>query len=288
MTIFTKRRNAALSAIACTCATGTLLIGIQSAAAGNGNVTCTDVFAGTATNVIVPHDNFCDLSGATVTYDVIVEHDAGLFAEGLTVGHDIRLAQGDFSELGGTTVGHDVTMGRGGEIHLERTTIGGSLDALAPDSVQTGGNGPDTPGGPVRIAGDLTINGTPDSDFAFDGLCSLNVGHDVRIVNRTVNFGIGFGDNCSGRQQNTVGHDLIFSNDSAEIGFFGPSVIEVGGNTVGHDLVFTHNTADPGGYLEVSDNQVAGNAICEANSPAVGSPESSDGPNIVAGKNTCG
>jgi hypothetical protein len=144
--------------------------------------------------------------------------------------------------------------------------------------VQTGGSGQ------VRIGRDLTITGTPDSDFAFDGLCSLEVGHDVRIVDRTVNLGIGFGDNCG----NTVGHDLVFANDSAEIGFFGPSVIEVGNNTVGHDLVFTHNTAAPGGYLEVSDNQVGGNAICEANSPAVGSPEPQDGPNIVAGKNTCG
>lgn len=264
------------------------LVSIQGAAAGNGNVTCTEAFAGTAVNVIVPHDNGCDLSGATVTHDVIVEHDAGLVAYGLMVGHDVRLAQGDYLELGGTTVGRDVNVGTGGEVHLERTTIGGSLDALAPDTVQTGSNGPDTAGGPVRIARDLTIKGTPDSDFAFDGLCSLNVGHDVMIVDRTVNFGIGFGDNCSGREPNTVGHDLILTNDSAVSSFFGPSPIEVGGNTVGHDLVFTHNTADPGGYLEVSDNQVAGNAICEANSPAVGSPEPSDGPNVVAGKNTCG
>jgi hypothetical protein len=278
------KRTLGLAALAM----GVLLVGIQSAAAGNGNVTCRDAFAGTATNVIVPHDNGCDLSGATVTRDVIVEHDAGLVAYGLMVGHDVRLAQGDYLELGGTTVGRDVNVGTGGEVHLERTTIGGSLDALAPDTVQTGSNGPDTAGGPVRIARDLTIKGTPDSDFAFDGLCSLNVGHDVRIVDRTVNFGIGFGDNCSGREPNTVGHDLILTHDSAVSSFFGPSVIEVGGNTIGHDLVFTHNTTDPGGYLEVSDNQVAGNAICEANSPAVGSPEPSDGPNIVAGKNTCG
>jgi hypothetical protein len=282
-------RKKALVVLACFGALlAVLLVSIPSAAAGNGNVTCTDAFAGTAVNVIVPHDNGCDLSGARVTQDVIVEHDAGLVAYGLMVGHDVRLAQGDYLELGGTTVGRDVNVGTGGEVHLERTTIGGSLDALAPDTVQTGSNGPDTAGGPVRIARDLTINGTPDSDFAFDGLCSLNVGHDVRIVDRTVNFGIGFGDNCSGREPNTVGHDLILTNDSAVSSFFGPSPIEVGGNTVGHDLVFTHNTADPGGYLEVSDNQVAGNAICEANSPAVGSPEPQDGPNIVAGKNTCG
>ena len=278
------KRTLALAALA----SGVLLVGIQSAAAGSADVTCTDAFAGTATNVIVPHDNFCDLSGATVTHDVIVEHDAGLFAEGLTVGHDVGLAQESFSELGGTVVGHDVNVGRNGEIHLARTTIGRSLDALAPASVQTGQIGSDSAPGPVRIAHDLTIKGTPDSDFAFDGLCFLNVGHDVRIVDRAVNFGIGFGDNCAGREPNTVGHDLVFTHDSAVSSFFGPSVIEVGNNTVGHDLVFTHNTADPGGYLEVSDNQVAGNAICEANSPAVGSPESSDGPNIVAGKNTCG
>jgi len=278
------RRTLVLAALAA----GVLLVGIQSAAAGNGNVTCTDAFAGTATNVIVPHDNFCDLSGATVTHDVIVEHDAGVFAEGLTVGHDIRMAQGDELELGGTTVGHDVKAGEGGNIHLERTTIGGSLDALAPDSVQTGMNGPDSPGGPVRIARDLTIHGSPDGDFIFDGMCSLIVGHDVRIVDRTVNLGIGFGDNCRGSEQpNTVGHDLVVTHDSAESGFFGPSSIEIGNNTVGHDLVFTHNTAAPGGYLEVADNHVGGNAICEANSPPAGK-DASDGPNVVAGKNTCG
>jgi hypothetical protein len=280
------RRTLVLAALAA----GVMLVGIQSAAAGNGDVTCTDAFAGTATNVIVPHDNGCDLSGATVTHDVIVEHDAGLFAEGLTVGHDIRMAQADDLELGGTTVGNDVKVGAGGNIHLERTTIGGSLDALAPDTVQTGRNGPDSPGGPVRIARDLTITGSPGGDFVFDGMCSLSVGHDVRIVDRTVNLGIGFGDNCAfvGEEPNTVGHDLVFAHDSAESGFFGPSSIEVGDNTVGHDLVFTHNTAVPGGYLEVADNHVGGNAICEANSPAVGSPEPFDGPNVVAGKNTCG
>ena len=46
------RRTLVLAALAA----GVLLVGIQSAAAGNGNVTCTDAFAGTATNVIVPHD----------------------------------------------------------------------------------------------------------------------------------------------------------------------------------------------------------------------------------------
>jgi hypothetical protein len=287
MTTSTKWRKVALSAVACLFVTGVLLVGIQSAAAGDGSVTCTDAFAGTAINVIVPHDNACDLSGATVTNDVIVEHDAGLFGEGVTVGHDIRLDHDSYLELGGASVGNDVR-GTITEFHLERTTIGGSLVALKPLTVQTGHNGPDSPGGPVRIGRDLVVTGSPDEDFVFDGMCSLNIGHDARIVDRTVNFGIGFGDHCAGREPNTVGHDLVFTNDSAEIGFFGPSVIEVGNNTVGHDLVFTHNTAAPGGYLEVSDNQVGGNAICEANSPAVGSPEPQDGPNIVAGKNTCG
>jgi len=45
---------------------------------------------------------------------------------------------------------------------------------------------------------------------------------------------------------------------------------------------------EDGGEVRGGYDGEGGNAICEANSPAVGSPEPLDGPNVVAGKNTCG
>ena len=259
------------------------------AAAPGPTVVCTDAFSGTAYNVVVPDENGCDLSGATVTNDVTVGRDSGIFAEGLSVGHDIVLTGPGDLELGGATVGHDVQTVES-DIHLERTTIGHDLIAVKPFTVQTGHNEPDSPGGPVRVGHDLSISGTPNGDFLFDGMCSLTVGHNATIANRTVDAGIGFGDNCvfNGEQANTIGYDLVVTHNSAVVGFFGPSSIEVGGNQVGHDLVFTHNSAPGGGFLEVSDNTVANDAICAYNKPVVGSPEPWDGPNTVGGQNSCG
>jgi hypothetical protein len=272
-------------------AVGGLVVGLPNASAATGDVTCTDAFAGTARNVIIPAENGCDLSGATVTHDVLVGSDSGVFAEGLSVGHDIVLVGPGDLEVGGATIGHDVNAGPGSSIHLERTTIGHDLTALQPDTVQSGHNAPDSPGGPVRVGHDVLISGSSDSDFVFDGICSMTVGHDFRLTNRSVTFGIGLGDNCVffGEQGNTIGHDLIVTGNSAlATDCCGPSTIEVGGNQIGHDLIFTNNTALEGGFLEVSDNTVAHDAICEGNSPPVGSPEPFDGPNTVGGRNTCG
>lgn len=265
--------------------------GVAAAAAGArpGAITCTDAFSGTARDVVVPAENDCDLSGARITHDLIVEDGAGVFALGLSVGHDVRLAGSDDFEVGGAAVGHDVVVGAGSGLHLERATIGHDLSASAPDTVQTGKNAPASPGGPVRVGHDLRIDGTSGDEFVFDGMCGLDVGHHVRITNRAVTLGIGFGDECAFRGQapNTIGHDLVFSNDSALVGFFGPSALEIGNNRVGHDLVVTGNTAAPGGFLEVADNVVGHDAICAANDPAP-SKEPWDGPNLVAGRNTCG
>jgi hypothetical protein len=80
---------------------------------------------------------------------------------------------------------------------------------------------------------------------------------------------------------------LIVTDNSALSGFFGPSALEVGGNDVGHDLVFSANSAVPGGYLEVADNTVGHDAICSSNSPApTGDP--GDGPNLAGHTNGCG
>jgi hypothetical protein len=269
----------------------TLVAAAPPAFSATGDVTCTNgAFSGTARNVTVSGEDGCDLSGATITHNLIIGSETGAFAEGLTVGHDVVLLGADGVELGGATIGHDLTVGPGGGIHLERTTIGHDLVATAPDTVQTGGNAPDSPGGPVRVGHDVFITGTPEgNDFVFDGMCELTVDHDFTMTERSVTLGVGFGDNCAflGESPNTVGHDLVFTNNSALDGFFGPSALEVGGNRVGHDLIFTGNTAATGGFLEVSDNVVGHDAICANNSPAVGSPEPWDGPNTVGGTNTC-
>ena len=76
--------------------------------------------------------------------------------------------------------------------------------------------------------------------------------------------------------------------NSALSGFFGPSSIDLGNNSVGHDLIFSGNTAVPGGYLEVSDNSVGHDAICADNSPALSTDDPGDGPNLAGHTNTCG
>jgi hypothetical protein len=88
-------------------------------------------------------------------------------------------------------------------------------------------NAAGTPGGPVYVGHDFTIDGSPDIPFVFDGLCNLTAGHDVRITNRTVNLGLGFGGHCeaNGQHPNDVGHHLVITGVSAVPGFFGASSI---------------------------------------------------------------
>jgi hypothetical protein len=142
----------------------------------------------------------------------------------------------------------------------------------------------------VNVGHDVTISGSPaGEDFVFDGFCNLTVGNDLRITDRAVTLGMNIGDNCAGRGQPavTVAHDLVLRGDSALVGFFGPSAIEVGGNRIGHDLVFTANTAAPGGYLEVADNIVGHDAVCASNTPSP-SHDAGDGPNAAGHSSTCG
>ena len=87
-----------------------LVVGLSNAAAVPATVTCTDAFSGTAFNVIVPDDNFCVLSGATITHDLIVGTDAGARAglqaseAGLTVGHDVTLQHDSEVDFGATVI----------------------------------------------------------------------------------------------------------------------------------------------------------------------------------------
>jgi hypothetical protein len=260
-----------------------VVFGLPSASAGTGTVTCTDAFSGTATNVIVPDDNFCVLSGAVITHDLIIGSDAGAGAglaasePGLTVGHDVTLQHDSEVDFGATVIGHDLIATTNDGLHLERTTIRSDLLAFQPGTVQTGMVGPDTPGGPVRVERDLMIQGTPpDNDFVFDGLFALTVGRDLKITDRTVTLGFTIGGD-------TVGRDIVVTNDTAlPNSFFGPSSLVVRENSVGRDLIFTGNTAVDGGELIVSHNVVRRDAICASNDPPP-----TDG-NVVGRTNTCG
>jgi hypothetical protein len=273
------------------------------------NVTCdqvTQTFSGTAHDLTVPANGYCDIENATITHDLIVQHDSGGDLTNSTVGHDARYAVEAGGDLRDSAIGHDLSYAGGGgsifgstigndltarysEVHLAASQIGHNLIAYRPDSIQTGAISPDD-AGLVQVENDFVIDGSPGQPdtgaFVFDGICDLSVGRDLRITNRWVTLGIGLGDECPsrGRGPVTVGRDLVFSgNDALNSDFAGPSALEVGNMNVGRNLTVTHNSAAL--WLEVADNTVAGDATCRDNNPAASLPESSDGPNSVGGKN---
>jgi hypothetical protein len=275
-----------------------LIVGLQSAAgAGPGNVTCTEFFAGTAYDLTVPADNFCELSGATITHDLIVESNAGVGThDGVTVGHDAigqTNAEFDTTQL---TIGQDLITQTGASLHLgKNTTIGRDLVASQPQTVQTGDACVvECESGAVKVGRDLVVNGSPAGRFVFHDICDTTVGRDLRMTGTVVNFGFTIGDTgplegCDGSQGNTIGHDLVVTGNSAlSNDFFGPSSMDVDDNSVGHDLILSGNTAVPGGYLEVSDNSVGHDAICTDNSPALSKDDPDDGPNLAGHNNSCG
>ena len=229
-----------------------------------------------------------DISQSTVGHDVVAGGtDSGADITDSSIGYDF-VGQGEESgaDILRSTIGHDMQLlGLGGGTHLESVTIGHDFFASKPQSVQTGHNSPNTPGGPVKVGHDFAIEGSPDIPFVFDGLCNLSVGRDLRITDRTVNLGTGAGATCltNGQHADTIGRDLVVTGNTAVSGVFGPSSIRVGGNQVGRDLVFSNNTAVPGGELEVSGNVVGRDATCAANNPAV----TVNGPNVAARSNTC-
>ena len=142
----------------------------------------------------LPRLRRCGHLGHLVAHDVVAAGtDSGADITDSTIGHDF-LGQGEESgaDILRTTIGHDMRLlGLGGGTHLESVTIGHDFFASTPQTVQTGHNAPDTPGGPVKIGHDFAIDGSPGFPFVFDGLCNLSVGRDLSITNRTVNLGIG-------------------------------------------------------------------------------------------------
>jgi hypothetical protein len=234
-------------------------------------------------------DSGAGLTNTTIGHDLVAAgDDSGFDTEGVSVGHDF-VASGEESgaQLADTTIGHDVDLlGEGGEIQMASTTIANDFFASEPQTVQTG-----TPGAPapVQVGGDFTIQGTPGPafQFVFDGICDLHVGRDLTITDRSVTLGIGLGTHCAARGEglNTVGRDLVFTNNSSQNGFFGPSSLHVVANQVGRDLLVTGNTAVvPGGAIEVSGNTAARDATCSGNSPA----PTVNAPNSAGRSNTCG
>jgi hypothetical protein len=270
-----------------------LVVPFQGSAAAPGDAVCsqdTSVFTGTARDLIVPEGGGCDVLGATVMRDLIVRPGAGVLAFETTIGRDLIVGTDSDAFVVVTEIGRDLTARTAASLFLERTTIGRDFVAQEPATVQTGRVAPETSGGSVRVARDVLIDGSPAGfEFVFDGICELIVGHDLRMTNREVTLGFGIGDNCArnGREANTIGHDLIVTDNAALVGFFGPSSLEVGDNHVGHDLVFSRNTAAPGGVLEVSDNVVGHDAICASNNPAVLQAPGA-GPNVAGHANSCG
>ena len=275
-----------------------LIVALQGSAAGPANVVCsqqTNSFTGSAHNLIVPANGYCEIDSATITNDLIVEHDAGADVSNSTIQDDMIMQLHAGGSLATSTVGHDVRVGFGGGFNMALATIVHDLVASQSDVVGTGGIGPPpAPAGPSTVGHDFVINGSPGrpdtSNFIFNGICDLTVGNDLKVTNRWVTLGFSIGDEeaCGTNAPVSVGHDLVVTNDSALSGFFGPSSLDVGNNTVGHDLIFTDNTAVSGGNLEVSDNNVGNDAVCARNNPAPSADDPGDGPNVAGGTNTCG
>ena len=258
-----------------------VFVGLPSAAAGSTTVVCTDAFSGTAFNVVVPDDNFCILSGATITHDLLIGAragaGAGVFAgePGVTVGHDVTLQEDSEVDFGATVIGDDLIATTNDSLHMERTTIRGDLLAFQPATVQTGGVDPESPGGPVHVGRNLVIQGTPpDNNFVFDGLTQLTVDRDFSITDRSVTLGFTVGGDHWPRPRRDRRYGAL--GVLWTLGSWSRRTASAA------TLIFTGNTAVPGGALIVSHNVVNRDAICTANDPVP-----TDG-NVVGRTNTCG
>jgi hypothetical protein len=284
------------------CCSAFLAAGLQGAAAGSeGTVVCdqnTQAFSGRTTNLIVPIGGYCGIDHATITQNLVVQNGAGTDVTNSSIGYDMTLGQEAGATLGNSSVGHDVKVGLNGFFGSGLATIGNDLIATHPGSIQISSTGPPPDGisGRTTVGHDVVINGSPgppDSGaFVFDSLCDLGVGHDLVMENRWVTLGFTIGDEtapfsaCIGTQPDTVGHNLVVTNNKALSGFFGPSSLEVGDLEVGNDATFSGNSAVPSGFLEFNDNTIAGNATCVRNTPSITGGLPDDGPNIIGGTNT--
>jgi hypothetical protein len=281
------------------CCGAFLAAGLQGTAAGSdGTVVCdqnTQAFSGQTTNLIVPVGGYCAIDHATITQNLVVQNGAGADLTNSSVGYDETLGNDSGTTLGNSTVGHDVHVGFNGFFGSGLATIGHDLIATHAGSIQIGSTGPPPDGfsGLTTVGHDMVVNGSPGppdpGNFIFDGICNLSVGNDLVMENRWVTLGFTIGDAghppCFDDQPVTVGHNLVVTNNTTLVGFFGPSSVEVGDIQVGNNATFSGNTAALGGNLEFNDNTIGGNATCVRNSPSISGNLPEDGPNIVRGVN---
>lgn len=284
------------------CCGAFLAAGLHGAAAGSdGTMVCdqnTQVFSGQTTNLIVPIGGYCAIDHATITGNLVVQNGGGTDVTNSSIGYDMTLGQDSGATLGNSSVGDDVKVGFGGFFGSGLATIGRDLIATHAGSIQISSTGPPPDGisGRTTVGHDVVINGSPGppdpGNFIFDSLCDLSVGNDLVMENRWVTLGFTIGDEtapfsaCTATPPDTVGHDLIVTNDKALSGFFGPSSLEVGDVQVGNDATFSGNSAVQGGFLEFNDNTIAGDATCTRNTPSITGGLPGDGPNIVGGSNS--
>jgi hypothetical protein len=288
-----------------------LAVPFGSSAAAPGATVCphdTQAFSGSASTLVVPAGGYCAIEDASIAVDLVLQDGSGADLENVTIGrdltggqdagagifdtsigHDLSLRGGDGgADLGGVKIGHDYLLADGAGTHMERTTIGHDFVATGPSTVQTGKIDPDSPGGPVDVAHDMLISGSPaDNPFVFDGMCDLHVGHDMRVTDRSVTLGFGIASfGCIpflGLPGNTIGHDLVVTGNTAVSSPFGSS-LRIGNDKVGHDLIFSGNTGNDPGTLVVTDNVVGHDLLCSNNSQAI----TVFGPNSAGHTNTCG
>lgn len=283
------------------CCGAFLAVGLQGAAGSGGTTVCdqnTQTFSGHTNTLIVPIGGYCAIDHATITGNLVVQNGAGTDVTNSSIGYDMTMGQDSGGTLGNSSVGDDVKVGFGGFFGSGLATIGHDLIATHAGSIQISSTGPPPDGisGRTTVGHDVVINGSPGppdpGNFIFDSLCDLGVGHDLVMENRWVTLGFSIGDStppfsaCIGTQPDTVGHDLVVTNDTALAGFFGPSSLEVGDVQVGNDATFSGNSGLDGSFLEFNDNTIAGNATCTRNTPAITGGLPDDGPNIVGGTNS--
>jgi hypothetical protein len=222
-----------------------------SGAGGKSATTCSGTFAGTAGDLAVPANGYCDLEGATITHDVLVGQNAILIASDTTIGHD--------------------------------------LNAWKPSSILTGFSTlSPLAGGPVHVGHDLTDSGSNAPQSAGLALCDTVVGHDLRVTGTVQSGVLVVGDTSqdfcsySPSPADRIANNLIISHN------FAYEYIDVGNNTVGNDLVVASNTTNSlGNYIDVSDNIIARDASCSNNTPPPSKDDTNDGPNHASHNNTC-
>lgn len=214
---------------------------------------CTGLFAGTATDIIVPAGGFCVLEGATVKHDVTVMQDAVFFADNTTIGHDVI--------------------------------------ATAPQQFALGYGGV-TPG-PVTVGHDVVVRGSDAPNGQYADVCDTKIGHDLKMTGLVVQEEVEVGDtefcNLAPAPPVSVGHDATISGNT--VGTAGFGFVDVGNNTFGHDLTVSGNTLQSGstGWIDISDNTVGHDATCSGNNPPPSKDGPDDGPNAVAhADNGCG